>query len=184
MLERSFLIISLTVEREGRLKVRSCLNQKVLSCNMLYLIDGYYIRKHLLHFMFVTGKTLEFECRSRKIMSRRLNPHWMLGTDVIQKIVDIRTCRPNRSLVLTSLWKHSSALCTHLCFQVTVLSFLLLFLCPCLSHTRADTDQSPWLYLRCVLWQNRGKWQRRWRRRRVPAAQSKQAAPRRWSSLW
>lgn len=118
--------------------------------------------------MFVTGKTLEFECRSRKIMSHRLNPHWMLGTDVIEKIVDIRTCRPNRSLVLTSLWKHSSALCTHLCFQVTVLSFLLLFLCPCLSHTRADTDQSPWLYLRCVLWQNRGKWQRRWRRRRVP----------------
>lgn len=35
--------------------------------------------------------------------------------------------------------------------------FLLLFLCPRLSHTRADTDQSPQLYLLCVLWQNRGK---------------------------
>lgn len=33
--------------------------------------------------MFMTGKTLEFECRSRKIMLHRLSSHWMLGTDVI-----------------------------------------------------------------------------------------------------
>lgn len=85
----------------------------------------------------------------------------------VETIVGIRSCSPNRSLALTSLWKHRSALCTHLCFQATVSSFLLLFLCPCLSHSRADTDQSLWLYLLCVLWQNRGKWQRRWQRRRA-----------------
>lgn len=32
---------------------------------------------------------------------------------------------------------------THLCFQVIVLSFLHWFLYPRLSHSRADTDQSP-----------------------------------------
>lgn len=102
-------------------------------------------------------------------MSHGLNAHRILGIDVLtlKKIADIRSCSPNMSPALTSLWKHRSVLCTHLCFQVTVPSFLPLFLCPRRSHSPADIDQSPWLYLLCVLWQNRRKWQRRWRRRQA-----------------
>lgn len=62
-----------------------------------------------------------------------------------KKIADIRSCSPNISPALASLWKHRSALCTHLCFQVTIPSFLHLFLCPRCSHSQADIDQSPFI---------------------------------------
>lgn len=115
----------------------------------------------------MTAKTQIFECKLRNVPWVKSTPNtWHRCARIEKKIADIRSCSPNMSPALTSLWKHRSVLCTHLCFQVTIPSFLRLFLCPRRSHSQADIDQSPWLYLLCVLWQNRGKWQRRWRRRR------------------
>lgn len=60
-------MISLTAERKGRRRVRSCLNQGVWSCDILMAI------KQVNTFMPTTDKKHEF--LSLREMSHGLNPH-------------------------------------------------------------------------------------------------------------
>lgn len=61
----------------------------------------------------------------------QVEKHWISVTAI--QTYDCR-CQPLKLI---------SARYTHLCFQLIVLSFLLQFLCPRLSHSRADTHHSP-----------------------------------------